>query len=103
MADDLTDALDDALEALLRARMLTGTFEVRHVPVMALDAALARNGDYAQAKGRAMAALRRLLDAVPVEHRELVFAVESAIREESSLAIDVAFSVGMTAATAGRR
>lgn len=99
--DPVVEALDEALDAVLRARLEAGPVPVRSAPVMALAAGLARNGDYLAAKQRSAALVQELLAVVGPRHWGLVLDVEAALRDEAAHVVDVAFAVGLTA-TGGR-
>lgn len=100
-SDPVVEALDEALDAVLRARVEVGPVLVRSAPMMALAAGRARNGDYLSAKRRSAALVQELLVVVGPRHRRLVLDVEAALRDEAAHVVDVAFAVGLTA-TGGR-
>lgn len=91
--------LGDALGALLAARVELGVLaEDLPVPDEALDAALAGDASYQEARGQLRDAVEALLDLAPEgEHRRLVLTVEEMANHLVVVAVEVGWKVGVTA------
>lgn len=91
--------LDAALGALLAARVELGVLvEELPVPDEAIDAALAGDEGYQEARGQLRDAVQALLALAPEgEHRRLVLAVEEVANHLVVVAVGVGWKVGVTA------
>lgn len=83
----LVGHLDEALDAVLAARVVAGVTEVP-VAFVALDRALARDGLYVAKRKEFGAAARTLLALVP-EHKQMVLNVEAAANALVAAAAEV--------------
>jgi hypothetical protein len=95
--DTLVDALDRALEALLDARIASGTIRIAEAPEGPIDAALSIDARHKAAKAATRAVEARLRPLCSPEVWREVLAHEAAIRAEYARVTDLAFAVGMTA------
>lgn len=91
----LVSTLDEALDGLLHARVLLGSFETVTAPTEALDAALVADPAVQQARRGARVAMQRLRDRVGVDGVDDVLAYEDAVNGCTSAACDVAFRLGV--------
>ena len=94
--------IDEAIDRLLTIRFDLAPLTVAPAPELALDAVLAAQSKYIAAKVKADDALAAVIAALPRELRHLALELEACLRDEGAIIADVAFSVGLTAATGSR-
>ena len=99
--DALLDHLDNALSAVLAARVAAGQVEAPSVPDDAFDGALGQSGDYTAARGRVRDALDDLHGVVDGETWAKILRLEGVMNAALAEALEIVWTLAWKAA-AGR-
>ena len=99
----LLDHLDNALGAVLAARVAAGRVEAPSVPDEALHGALGSSGDYQQARVQVREALDALQGSVDGETWAKILRLEGAMNAALADALEVTWGLGWTAGSGGVR
>ena len=104
MTDHMTirDHLDNALGAVLTARVAAGQVEAPPLPDDALHGALGSSGDYQQARAKVREALDDLQDTVDGETWKKVLNLEAATNQALAEAIEIVWGLGWVAGSSVR-
>ena len=93
----LIEHLDDALNAVLTARIIAGQVEAPSVPDEALRIALGADDNYRRGRGRVREALDGLRETVDGETWAKVLILEAAMNAAGAEALEVSWRLGWTA------
>ena len=104
MTDDtLRDHLDNALGAVLAARVAAGRVETPDVPDDALHGALGQSGDYQAARVKVREALDALQGSVDEDAWKKVLTLEAATSQALAEAVEVVWKMGWSTGSAAVR
>ncbi len=105
MTDHMTirDHLDNALGAVLTARVAAGRVEAPPIPDDAVHGALGSSGDYQQARVQVREALDALQGSVDGETWAKILRLEGVMNAALAEAVEVTWKLGWTAGSGARR